>query len=64
MDSYLRQFAFDFIRSVAPSLTSEIVKAAVKKPSTQAAAAPWHRDPTGVLGIWNGSRVRGRAVGL
>jgi hypothetical protein len=40
MDSYLRQFAFDFIRSVAPSLTSEIVKAAVKKPSTQAAAAP------------------------
>jgi LysR family cys regulon transcriptional activator len=39
-NSYLRQFAFDFIRSVAPSLTSEIVKAAVKKPSTQAAAAP------------------------
>lgn len=40
-NSYLRQFTFDFIRALAPGLTPEIVKTAVKNhPAQKAAMAP------------------------
>ena len=34
-NTYLRRFAYDFIKSVAPSLEPEVVKAALKSPKSK-----------------------------